>query len=872
MGDRPKINSASTRLDDRAVHSTPAPLLWPVLAFALGIVAAETSGLEWPGLILIAIPAGLAATIAFAPRGIIPALVMATAFFVGLARHQAGTRLDDDHIARFLNDAPTLTRVTGRIVTTPVRRPAVRLNPFLPTEPKPRVQFLIEASDLLTTEPPTAVSGFVRVAVEADDLPLRMGDVITITGWIYRPRPPRNPGGIDWAATLRLEGVYAGMKAPGPQYVTRVEQSASSWWHASRDRLRAWSRSLLFEPYAGGEDEDARSLLDAIVLGQRSAVSRELNQAFVRTGAMHFLAVSGFHVGVLAGSFWFFTRRILRRSEFTAGLVTILILAVYLLVVEHNAPVLRATIMGIFVCLARMRGRPFSVFNWLALSAACLLIYNPLELFRPGFQLSFLLITALVTVVPRTHARLTWRSPLMGPPVEPVNMRQLIAKSARNLIISAAVVNACAWVVALPLVAFHFGRFAPFGAIQSFLLTPIVIGVIVSGFLSIVLAPWIGPGGVVVDAGLRFFTDSLLWSVDLLSQLPGAILETSPRPAWMVVTLYAAAIAFIGLRRIRRPRQVLKRTSGVDRYRPALRVAAGTGFVLAAGLWAWHPHRSDDTRAFELHVLAVGNGSATILTTPDRHAMLFDAGTLSNWDVGRSIARGLKALRVRTLDFITVSHANFDHYSGIPSLLESVSADALIVSEYFPLERAGHPSVRLWYQLLPSNTPTIRTTLAGRQIPLSDELRRAGVSIEVLWPPAGLSAWKPNDRSLVLRLTIGGHALLLPGDIERDAMGALLESAQAGLIDLKADVLIAPHHGSIAGGVTGTFYAAVSPQVVIASSGRDRTKLTALIRETLGRACRVINTREVGAVVVRITPDGTLAVDTPYTTKRPILP
>ena len=843
-----------------------------MLAFALGIVAAETSGLQWSGLVLIAIPLGLAAAIAFAPRGIIAALVMATAFFVGLARHQAGTKLDDDHIARFLNDAPTLTRVTGRIVTTPVRRPAVRRNPFLPTEPKPRVQFLIEASHLLTTEPPTAVSGFVRVAVEADDLPLRMGDLITITGWIYRPRPPRNPGGIDWAATQRLEGVYAGMKAPGPQYVTRVQPSTPSWWHASRDRMRAWSRSLLFEPYAGGEDEDARSLLDAIVLGQRSAVSRELNQAFVRTGAMHFLAVSGFHIGVLAFSFWFFTRRILRRSEFTAGVVTILILSVYLLVVEHNAPVLRATIMGIFVCLARMRGRPFSVFNWLALSAACLLIYNPLELFRPGFQLSFLLITALVTVVPRTHARLTWRSPMMGPPVEPVNMRQLIVQSVRNLVISAALVNVCAWVVALPLVAFHFGRFAPFGAIQSFLLTPIVIAVIIFGFLSIVLAPWIGPGGVVVEAALRFFTDALLWSVELLSQLPGAIVETSPRPAWFVVALYASGAAFIGLRRIRRTRQVLKRLSRIDQCRRAVRVSAGAGFVLAAGLWAWHPYRGDETRAFELHVLAVGNGSATILTTPDRHALVFDAGTLSNWDLGVAVARGLKALRVRTLDLITVSHANFDHYSGIPSLLESVSADALLVSEYFPLERDRHPSVRLWYQLLGSNARTIRTTLGGRQIPLSDELRRAGVSIEVLWPPAGLSAWKPNDRSLVLRLTIGDHTLLLPGDIERDAMGALLESAQDGLVDLESDVLIAPHHGSIAGGVTSAFYAAVAPQVVIVSSGRDRTKLSALVRDTLGPACRVINTREVGAVVVRIAPDGTLTVDTPYTAKRPILP
>ena len=712
-------------------------------------------------------------------------------------------------------------------------------------------------------EPP--VSGFVRVSVEADSLAAGMGDLVTISGWVYRPSTRRNPGGIDWAATQRLEGIYAGMKSPGPRHVTPVERSTPSFWHASRDRLRAFSRSLLFEPYANVDADDARGLLEAIVLGQRSAVSRELNEAFVRTGAMHFLAVSGFHVGVLAFSAWWFTRRILRRGEFGAGLTTIVVLSIYLLLVEHNAPVLRATIMGVLACLARMRGRPLGVFNWLALSAACLLIYNPLELFRPGFQLSFLLITALLTIAPRAYALLMHRSSELGPPPEPENVPRFVAQTIRKAAVAAAVINVCAWTIALPLVAFHFGRFAPYGAIQSFLLTPIVVGVIVSGFVAIVFAPWLGPFGALFDFALRFFTDSLLWSVDLLSQLPGAVVEASPRPAWIVASLYVLG-ALLGARFTVRRRQ----TS--DRTRAALPVKTALALALCAGIWLWYPYRPVEQRGFELHVLAVGNGSAAILTTPDRRAVLFDVGTLGNWDLGRSVARGLSELRTRSLDLIFISHANFDHYSGAPSLLESCSAESLIVSPYFPRERERHPSVRLWYQLLPADAPPIDVTHAGSRVVLPPALRDEGLSIEVLWPPDELSGWQPNDRSLVLRLTIAGRTILLPGDIERAAMSALLESVTEGDLSLLSDVLIAPHHGSIAGRITEEFYAAVDPGHVIVSSGRDRTKLTALVLETLGPSCRVINTREAGAVVVRIAADGTLTVDTPYATKRPILP
>ena len=100
------------------------------------------------------------------------------------------------------------------------------------------------------------------------------------------------------------------------------------------------------------------------------------------------------------------------------------------------------------------------------------------------------------------------------------------------------------------------------------------------------------------------------------------------------------------------------------------------------------------------------------------------------------------------------------------------------------------------------------------------------------------------------------------GDIERNAIRALLSAHDDGRIDLRCDVLIAPHHGSVIAGDTAAFYAAVSPTVIVVSTAKERPRLAPLVRETLGNSCRLISTRDVGAVTVRITPAGELLVDT----------
>ncbi len=99
MGDRPQLNPASTRREDRAVHKPPAPLLWPVVAFAFGIAVAESLGGDvWSSLLLL-IPIVVFVAMPFVPVRMITVLVLVAAFFVGYARHHAAVHLPANHIA-----------------------------------------------------------------------------------------------------------------------------------------------------------------------------------------------------------------------------------------------------------------------------------------------------------------------------------------------------------------------------------------------------------------------------------------------------------------------------------------------------------------------------------------------------------------------------------------------------------------------------------------------------------------------------------------------------------------------------------------------------------------------------------------------------
>ena len=868
-------------------HARPRPLLYPVIAFIAGIATSEFIGTvaTWShrGILAIAIGLILVSFVfawheRFGNRLVGLCVILAAGLF-GFTRHQAELILPGNHVSRYLSDKPVLSRIGARIVTSPQGALGEKYNPFLAEDPSPRVRFVAEACELLTTNPPTPICGLVRVSVEAKDLDATAGDAVILTGKLYRPLGPRNPGETDWARWNRDQRIYACMSIEDGVHVRKTGTGRLATLTVASLWLRERAQRLLLESFAPDDDGRSQRLLDALVLGQRSAAGRGLNDVFLRSGALHFLAVSGFHVGVLMGAVWWVLHRLARVSTRKTAAIMLVVLLLYALLVEPNAPILRAATMGVLLCWAMLVRRPFCGWNWLALSAACILCYNPFELFRAGFQLSFVQVIAIFTLVPRAYGFVTRRIFGYAGDTDADTWLGYFARTAYRWTVGLVVICVIAWLVAMPLVCLHFGRVAPWGAVQSILISPLVMVTIVLGFVAL-LTQAIPGVGIVTGAWLYGTTSILLKVADTLSQWPGAIVEAYAPPTWLVAASYALVAAGYVLSRRELPKPEKDSQAFEPRRLDRKSMSALAVAFVYIGVWVtwiYFPpvSRGDDPT---LCVLSVGNGLCVLTAMPDGRAMMYDVGSIHNTDAGETARRAGRVLGVTRFDTLAISHDNFDHYSGLITLLGRWPPAEILTNPYQLAKLTEHEAIRTALETA-EKPPRMRSVQAGENFCLAavtmerqSANARGGTSgagcVDVIWPPADLpDSWRANDCSLVLRVTIDGRRVLLTGDIERPALRELANRHIDGRLDLRADVLIAPHHGAVIPQDTEAFYRAVAPQVVINSAAERRPKLDKMMEEAFGEGVELYTTGEAGAILIHFRADGTFGVEAPCVSK-----
>jgi competence protein ComEC len=204
--------------------------------------------------------------------------------------------------------------------------------------------------------------------------------------------------------------------------------------------------------------------------------------------------------------------------------------------------------------------------------------------------------------------------------------------------------------------------------------------------------------------------------------------------------------------------------------------------------------------------LSVGHGGCTVLEAPDGRVLIYDAGALGGPDVTRrQIAPFLWHRGIRRIDEVLLSHADLDHFNGLPSLLE-----------YFPVGQ-----VTMTPSFADKNTPGVRETLSAldragvrtRIVKVGDRLAAGDVTLDVLHPPPVWPDWNENARSMVLLVQHAGHTLLLTGDLEGPGLDRVLSQPFR-----RVDVLMAPHHGSKAANPSALI-AWCRPRLVVACQG-----------------------------------------------------
>jgi competence protein ComEC len=347
-----------------------------------------------------------------------------------------------------------------------------------------------------------------------------------------------------------------------------------------------------------------------------------------------------------------------------------------------------------------------------------------------------------------------------------------------------------------------FGQVSVAGPLANALAIPVVSVVVTPLALLAALIPF----AFILETA-SFLVEWLLAFLEWCAALPGALWQQHMPPLWAV----AAAIA--GTLWLLAPRGVPSRAAGLALMAPAFSLAPPAP---AAGE-AW------------ITALDVGQGLAVVVRTAGR-TLLYDAGPAYGAEAdsgGRIVVPMLRGAGVTRLDVMVVSHEDADHLGGALTVLETLQVQSLASS--LP---PGHA--------LNALVPDALRCSAGRRWEWD------GVRFEFLHPPVGWEAARRNNQSCVLRVEAGGAAMLFTGDIERLTESLLVQK------NVKADVLLVPHHGSRTSS-SEDFIRAVAPRWAIVPSG---------YRNRFGHPARDVLARYDGAgvTVLRTDLDGAIEV------------
>ena len=749
-------------------------------------------------------------------------LILGAIVALGGARHHGHwSSFSANEVAAFAGEEPGPVCVEAIALKGPR---SVAPPPFDPMRVIPtgeRTKVLVELTALRDGGVWVPVSGKAMLTVDGQLLGVYAGDRIRVYGKISRPQRVDNPGGFDQTTYLRGSRQLCRLWTSYPDCVTVIEAArfrGGRWWI---ERLRADARRTLRQNLTPGRSE----LASAVLLGAREEVDSEQTNTFVETGSVHLLAISGLHVGIVAGVLLLFLR-MLPLSRSTVFWIVVGWTVCYTLLTDARPPAIRATILVVILCYARLRRQPASPWNSLAAAGLVVLMMNPTDLFSTGVHLSFLAVATLMCVSPRWFIGARSDDPLdrliehSRTPVERV-VRWFGLKFLRLLVACTAV-----WLVTLPLVASRFHVVALGSVLLNLVLWIPMTATLVSGFL-VILSRWFLPLAVPV---FGWVCGGSLWAlegmIELAHLLPGNPVFVAGMPDWWLIGFYG----LLGM--------------GVwmgAHVHPMRRWAWGC-FVVWLGMAVVLGHRFAPRDELICTVVSVGHGAAAILEMPGGPVMLCDAGRMGSPIGGaRDISGCLWSRKIKRLDAIVLSHADVDHFNAVPELLRRFRVGAVYAAP--GAFEGNRGSVRALREALDEHSVPIREVIAG------DRFRVGGAVVDVLHPPEGSFGEHDNAASIVLSVEYAGRRIILPGDVDEDGLDLLLRSRRR-----PCEVLVAPHHGSLKTDAPA-LAAWCSPRWVVVS-GYHEPRIEPVAEEYRAAGAEVLYTGDVGAVTVVLDVDG----------------
>lgn len=639
---------------------------------------------------------------------------------------------------------------------------------------------------------------------------VRMGARIKAGGKLRKFEPAENEGQFAARSYYMIRGYDGSL-----MQADILKQSAG--YDAVRETL-FWLREHTKQIFNDHMSAEKAGILQALVLGDKTALDTEAKELYQNAGISHILSLSGLHIATVG----LCLLKLLRKSGLPipgAILISGVIITTYAVMTGLSTSTLRALFMFLLGALALLVGRTYDLLSAAAFSAVLILMENPYYLFDAAFQLSFGAVLGIG---------------LLCPVIEEIIGLHKVKGRILMSVLQGISMSLATQLATLPVVMWYFYQFPCYGVLLNLFVVPLMgipLGLgILAGFignlpvLSICTAPVLKIAEVILCTYEKLAEAS--------TRLPGNLWITGKPELWQVVVYYALLI--FGLVWYSHANDIRRSKIDNDRDNNRCRDIKNNNcsykkkkinisrVVLEAAVVAAVMILSIRSRAeLELHALSVGQGDCSILYGKETPVILIDGGSTDVSKVGKyRILPFLKANAVHQIDYVFLSHMDSDHVSGVLELLAEEDSGIAIKHLVIP-KTAAYTDLTENYKELTAlakaqNIP-IYLMEAGDAVTIGDN---AGtLQINCLSPALSRGNKRDaNDNSLVLcaEYLPAGFKMLFTGDISSEVEQELQPMLTS------VHYLKTAHHGSKTA-TSDAFLQTLSPQLATISAGKNNS-------------------------------------------------
>jgi competence protein ComEC len=660
-------------------------------------------------------------------------------FFIGFcwALFRAGLELEHSLDAKIENND---VLISGVIVS-------------IPETYEGHVRFLIDIKEVTSLKGELLRSpGIVRLSWYKDQTTLVPGEIWKLRVKLKRPYGFMNSGGFDYEAWMLRQGIKATGYVKFDKHNKKIDVANAYFIQKLRYKLSHQLKQNLNKPLLG--------LVLALSLGDRSQLDAEQWKVFTETGTNHLIAISGLHLGLIAGFIYFFASFVWSRfyiltqripAPLFASLMAFTGAFFYASLSGFALPAQRALIMIAIFLMTLFSARQILISNVVCVAMILVLVLDPFAIIAADFYLSFMAVIFILYLsryrINEYHNLSRW-----------IRLQFLLSIALCPILIfwfkQIPLYSVLANVIAIPVI--------------GFLVVPLILIALILLFPLPQMAQFLY---LLIDK----INDQHWTYLEFLSQQNNAVIPIAS------ANLFSLILAVIGVFILLMPRGLPARWLGMIFIMPLL-------FPLDQKLGLGE---------FDFVLLDVGQGLATVIHTRE-HTLIYDTGARfsERFNIGDAALKPyLRQKGIGQISTLLISHGDNDHIGGASAIIENFKINKILssvperIAEYFPGQKS-------------------ESCRAGQKWSWD------GVHFEILHPHIK-NLFKGNNRSCVLKVTSRLGSVLLVGDIEKQAEKSLIKHYSN---KLDADILLVPHHGSRTSSIK-EFISAVSPEYAFISAG-----------------------------------------------------